>query len=235
LAMEMNPRKRGRYIWPEEAKRLVSRSLRTQDKGSHAVLLHDQLLQLTGFSDHACWRFLARYGVQRPGSGKRKVWDEKVVEFVMEHGYEKAAQKFGCTRKALYALMERQGREVGHCSGHYGLNQLRKLLSVRVDVVKRWINSGLLEAIPVTYGGKPSFVVSDEQLRKFLSRHAGGMFPRRFPEKRIEFLSNFLYDVKHMDLGLLRTRESKKEGEAFRNGEYLTPDSDSYGPSAPDD
>ena len=57
LAMEMNPRKRGRYIWPEEAKRLVARSLRTQDKGSHAVLLHDRLLQLTGFSDPACWRF----------------------------------------------------------------------------------------------------------------------------------------------------------------------------------
>jgi hypothetical protein len=26
---------------------------------------------------------------------------------------------------------------------------LRKLLSVRVEVVKRWINTGLLEAIPV--------------------------------------------------------------------------------------
>jgi hypothetical protein len=42
---------------------------------------------------------------------------------------------------------------------------------------------------------------------------------RRFPEKRAEFLSTYLYDEKHMNLGLLRTRESKKEGEAYR--EYM--------------
>ena len=37
----------------------------------------------------------------------------------------------------------------------------------------------------------------------------------------LEFLSNFLFEGGHAELGLLRTRESKKEGEAFRNGEYL--------------
>ena len=46
---------------------------------------------------------------------------------------------------------------------------------------------------------------------------------RRFPEKRVEFLSNYLYDGKHMNLGLLRTRESKKEGDAFR--EYMSANS----------
>lgn len=222
--MEISSRKVTRYIWSDDAKRLVTRALRVQDKKPHAVLLHSQLEQLTGFSSVACWRFLQRHGIQRPGSGTRKMWDPTLVEFVMEHGYEKAAEKFGCSRKALYSAMQRQQRSVGHCSGHYGLNQLRKLLNVRPETIKHWISAGYLEAIPVTYGGKATFHVSDEQLRRFLTREAGNMLPRRFPEKRVEFLSNYLYNEKHMNLGLLRTRESKKEGDAYR--EYMAAASD---------
>ena len=228
--MEINSRKVTRYIWPDDAKRLVTKALRVQDKKPPAALLHSQLEQLTGFSSAACWRFLQRHGIQRPGSGTRKMWDFTVVEFVMEHGYDRAAQKFGCSKKALYSAMERQQRAVGHCSGHYGLNQLRQLLNVRAETIKHWISAGHLEATPETYGGKPTFVVSDEQLRRFLSREAGNMLPRRFPEKRVEFLSNYLYSEKHMNLGLLRTRESKKEGEAYRNGEFI-PTSEAQAPS----
>src|SRR5258708_5981013 len=108
--------------------------------------------QLTGFSSAACWRFLQRHGIQRPGSGTRKMWDPTIVDFVMEHGYERAAQKFGCSKKALYSAMERQQRAVGHCSGQYGLNQLRQLLNVRAETLKHWISAGHLEATPETYG-----------------------------------------------------------------------------------
>jgi hypothetical protein len=223
--MEINSRKIPRYKWPDNATRLVAKALRANDKKPDAALLHSELEHLTGFSSAACWRFLRRYGIERPGSGTRKTWDDpSIIDFVMEHGYNAAAQKFCCSKKALYSLMERQQRGVGHCSGHYGLNQLRRLLNVRVETLKRWISAGHLEAIPVMHGGKPTFVVSDEQLRRFLSREARNMLPRRFPEKRVEFLSNFLYDGKHMNLGLLRTRESKKEGEAYR--EYMEANSD---------
>lgn len=222
--IEINSRKVTRYIWPDDAKRLVMKANRIQGKKPHALLLHRQLEQLTGFSEDACWRFLERHDIQRPGSGTRKIWDFTLVEFVMEHGYEKAAEKFGCSRKALYSAMQRHQRSIGHCSGHYGLNQLRKLLNVRLETIKHWISAGYLEAIPVTYGGKATFLVSDEQLRRFLMREAGNMLPRRFPEKRVEFLSNYLYNEKHMNLGLLRTRESKKEGDAYREQMEATSD-----------
>jgi hypothetical protein len=221
--MEDQPRKVTRYIWPDEAIRLVRRSLRVPDKPPDAVLLHHQLEQLTGFSSSACWRFLRNNGIQRPGSGKRTLWNpaaiDKVIDYVMEHGYDAAVEKYGCTKRALYCLIHRMERNVGHCSGHFGLNLLRRLLSVRIEVLRRWINDGQLEAIPVNYGGKESFVVSDDQLRQFLSRHAGSMLLRRIPQKRIEFLSEFLYDKSVADLGLLRTRESKKENDAYE--EYM--------------
>ena len=147
------------------------------------------------------------------------MWDPTIVDFVMEHGYERAAQKFGCSKKLSTAQWGDNSVRSATALVKYGLNQLRQLLNVRAETLKHWISAGHLEATPETYGGKPTFVVSDEQLRRFLSREAGNMLPRRFPEKRVEFLSNYLYDGKHMNLGLLRTRESKKEGEAYRNGE----------------
>ncbi|RSL18627.1 hypothetical protein EDE15_4217 [Edaphobacter aggregans] len=219
--METNAGKTIRHKWPREAHRLVQRAVRTTDKTSKAVLLHSQLEELTGHGSHACWRFLQRYGITRPGTGKRRCWDDPgIVDFVMEHGYSAASEKFGCSRKALYSFMQRQQRGIGHCSGQYGLNQLRKLLSVRVETIQYWISAGYLEASQQVYGGKTTYVVSDDQLRRFLTREAANMVPlRRFPEKRAEFLSTYLYDEKHMNLGLLRTRESKKEGEAYR--EYM--------------
>jgi hypothetical protein len=89
-----------------------------------------------------------------------------------------------------------------------------------MEILVGWIKTGVLEATSIMHGGKLTFVVSDDQLRRFLSREARNMLPRRFPEKRVAFLSNYLYDEKHMNLGLLRTRESRKEAKAFEKKEY---------------
>ena len=214
-------KRRTRLIWPEEAKRLVTKAQRSGDPIKNILLLHNQLQQITGFGSRACWNFLDRNGIRRPA--QRIQWDPKIVDFVMEHGYDKAAERFSCDKTLLYKFIQRQNRQVGHCSGQYGLNQLRKLLSVRVSVIEGWIKDNILEATAITFAGKPTWRVSDDQLKRFLADHASGLIrSRRFPEKRVTFLSEYLYDGKHMDLGLLRTRESKKEGEAFRNGEYLT-------------
>lgn len=222
--MEITSRKTNRYIWPDHVKRLVRKAAGCKDKPPNAVLLHNQIEELTGFKSDVCWRFLQRHGIQRPGAGTYRTWDEAmvntVIEYVMEHGYKAASQKFGCSTKSLYCLMHRAGRQVGQCSGQYGLNQLRRLLNVRMEILVGWIKTGVLEATSIMHGGKLTFVVSDDQLRRFLSREARNMLPRRFPEKRVAFLSNYLYDEKHMNLGLLRTRESRKEAKAFEKKEY---------------
>lgn len=209
------------YRWPPEAERLVKKAIQAGASQQNAALLHKGLLTLTGFSDHACWRYLQKHGLKRPGSGKRVQWSPKAVDFVMDQGYDAAVQKFNTSKKAVYRFMQRNERAMGACRGQYSLNQLRKLLKVRTETIGGWIRAGQLEASPFQYGGKETHVVSDEQLRKFLKTYSGDLMPRRLPEKRLEFLSNFLFEGGHAELGLLRTRESKKEGEAFRNGEYL--------------
>ena len=217
---------RKRYMWPEEAHRLARNTQRAAADVEKARELHRHLSEMTGFDPEATWRFLRSYGIQRPLSPRRRALDtEKIVEHVLDYGYDSAMRKFQVSRKYLYNLVYRHGRMVGHNQGGYGLNQLRLLLKVRVETIQSWINMGALEANRVQYGGKQSYVVTDEQLRRFFKLHKekARVIAHRFPAKRVEFLEEFLYDPSHSDLGLLRTRESKKEGEAFRRGEYLSP------------
>ena len=220
--MSETPPRTKPYTWPPEAERIIRRAAQGEASQQNAALLHQKLLTLTGFSDHACWRKLQKHGIRRPGAGKRVQWNPKAVDFVMEQGYDAAVQKFNTSKKAVYRFMQRNQRSMGSCRGQYSLNQLRKLLSVRTETISGWIRAGYLEASPFQYGGKETHIVSDEQLRKFLKTYSGDLMPRRLPEKRLAFLSNFLFEGGHAELGLLRTRESKKEGEAFRNGEYLS-------------
>ena len=154
-----------RYIWPTEAERLVAQGGASQQ---NTALLHQKLLALTGFSHHACWRYLQKFGIKRPGAGKRVQWNPKTVDFVIDQGYDAAVQKFNTSKKAVYRFMQRNERVMGACRGQYNLNQLRKLLSVRTETIGSWIKAGYLEATPFQYGGKETYIVSDDQLRKFL-------------------------------------------------------------------
>lgn len=218
MSMVTPPQKKvARYFWSEDAKRFVQRALKSKNP-IPAALLHNQLQEMTGYNSHVCWRFLDReYDIRRPGAGTRKRWDDdEVVEHAMNHGFAETAKKYGCTMKAVYCAVARKQRLVGHGHGQFSPHQLSKLLNVRYGLILDWIHAGVLEATPVSRGGKDTFLISDEQFRRFLLYATRNLISRRLPTKRIEFLSNYLYEGNHMDLGLLRTRESKKEEEAYR-------------------
>ena len=154
----LNPRggrKAARYVWPEEAHRLAKMSQKSGCDVERAQALHRKLNEMTGFGPEPAWRFLKSYGIHRPHSPRRRAWDvEKVVEYVLENGYDAAMRKFGLSRKYLYNLVHRNSRLVGHNQGGYGLNQLRLLLKVRVETIQSWIRTGALEANSVERGGK---------------------------------------------------------------------------------
>jgi hypothetical protein len=48
------------------------------------------------------------------------------------------------------------------------------------------------------------------------------LITRRWPPYRIKFLEEYVFAPKHAEL--LRTRESKRENDAFDRGEYIDPD-----------
>ena len=107
---EVPPRKPRKYLWPTEAVNIAQKKL-------HPVRLCEELIALTGHEKAACWRFLNKYGVERPGSGSRRSFDpttvESIIEYVSEHSVQAATRRFHCDAKTLYNLIHRRGYT--HC------------------------------------------------------------------------------------------------------------------------
>ena len=216
---EVPPKKPRKYLWPAEAVSIAQ-------KKQHPVRLCEELAALTGYDKAACWRFLKKHGVERPGSGSRRTFDptavESIIEYVSEHGVRAASQRFHCESKTLYNLIHRRGYT------HYGKDQLslREICShfgVRYSKVMSWIEQGLLQAKrEQTRTGKPVYSIEFAALQKFCKEHRSLLITRRWPPHRIKFLEEYVFAPKHAEL--LRTRESKRENDAFDRGEYIDPD-----------
>jgi hypothetical protein len=175
---DVPPRKPRRYLWPEEAVNIAQ-------KKQHPVRLCGELMALTGYDKAACWRFLKKHGVERPGSGSRRTFDpttvESIIEYVSEHGVRAASQRFHCEAKSLYNLIHRRGYT------HYGkdLFSLRQICShfgVRYSKVMSWIEQGLLKAKrEQTRTGRPIYSIEFESLQKFCKEHRNLLITRRWP------------------------------------------------------
>jgi len=207
------PRK---YLWPAEAASIAQRK-------QHPVRLCEELKALTGHDKAACWRFLKKHGIERPGSGSRRSFDpttvESIIEYVSEHSVQAASRRFHCEAKTLYNLIHRRGYT--HCGKDLlSLRQICSYFGVRYCKVMSWIEQGLLEVSrEQTRTGKVIYSIGFEALQKFCKEHRSLLITRRWSPHRIRFLEEYVFAPKHAEL--LRTRESKRENGAFDRGEYL--------------
>ena len=210
---------RERRTWrrfPPEAIEIVH-----QDK--HPVAICEELAALTGKNKRACWDFMARHGIPRPGSVSRQRFDrkrtEELVEYISDHGVQAAALRFGYEAKSLYNLLYRHdntkmSRDV------MTLRELAIHLRMKFTQVRGWVDRGLLKARRHEFrSGGVIYHVDFDELRRFCKKHKDLIITRRSCPSRISFLEEYILAPKHAEL--LKTRESKREGEAFERGEYL--------------
>jgi hypothetical protein len=213
---EPAPQRRRRPVWPPEAGVLVQQK-------KHPSALCAELAALTGNDVRACWRFLNKHGIERPGSKRRTLFDPRTVNNLIdcasENGVQAAAIRFGYEPKTLYNLLYRQertklSRDV--LSLRVVCNQLRVKYRKGVE----WIEQGLLRATRCeSTNGNVSYLIEFDVLQKFCKEHRNLLVTRRTSPSRIRFLEEYIFAPKHAEL--LRTRESKREGEAFERGEYV--------------
>lgn len=203
---EMPSRKYKKYQWPPEAANIAHKKL-------HPVRLCEELQSLTGYDKSACWRFLRKHGVERPGAGSRRSFDqdtvESIIEYVSDHGVPAAAKRFHCDVKSLYNLLHRRG--FTHCSrDQLSLRQICLHLGVRYSKVMSWIEQGMLSAnCERTRAGTPIYSIEFEALQKFCREYRSVLITRRSSPHRIRFLEEYVFAPKHAEL--LHTRESKRE------------------------
>jgi hypothetical protein len=210
------PARTKRRQWPPEAFEIVRRN-------KHPVALCEDLASVTGNDKPACWRFLNKHGVPRPGSASRHKFDlrrtEELVEYISDHGVQAAALRFGYNAKSLYNLLYR--REHTHLSTDaLSLREVCKHLRIKHSQATRWIELGLLKAVRrESRSGAVSYLIEFDALQKFCKERRNLLVTRRSSPNRLRFLEEFVFAPKHAEL--LRTRESKREAEAFERGEYL--------------
>jgi hypothetical protein len=210
------PKRRTWRRWPPEASLLIQQK-------KHPSALCAELAALTGHDERACWRFLNKHGIQRPGSKRRHSFDphtiNNLIEYVCESGVQAAAIRFGCEPKALYNLLYRQER-TKLSRDSLSLRQVCTHLRVKYSKAVEWIEQGLLTATRhESKTGSVSYLIEFEALRRFCKEHRNLLITRRSSPNRIRFLEEYIFAPKHAEL--LRTRESKREAEAFGRGEYL--------------
>jgi hypothetical protein len=197
------------YRWPAEALSIAQR------KCNPAALCAD-LARLTGYDERACWKFLERHGVRRPGSTSRTSFSERLVERIVEystdHGIQACSTRFNLPRKTIYNLLYRQEMTC-RSRDFFTMREVCRHLSVREGTVLGWIEAGLLTAEQSTRcDGRVVYAFSHEALTKFCKEGRELLLKRRWPERRLEFIREYIFAPKHADL--LDSRECKRAREA---------------------
>lgn len=210
------PKRRTWLHWPAEAIGIAK-------KNRHPAALCEELAALSGHNRRACWRFLKKYGVRSPGTRARRQFDPRtinsVIEYVSEHGVQAASVRFGYDPKTLYNLLYRQDH-TKLSKDSLSLRQVCTHLGVKYTKAMNWIERGLLDAERrESRTGAVSYQIEFEALQKFCKEHRSLLITRRSSPSRIRFLEEYVFAPKHAEL--LKTRESKREAEAYERGEYL--------------
>jgi hypothetical protein len=214
--IDPTPKRRTWRQFPPEAIEILR-----QDK--HPVAICEALAALTGKNKRACWGFMNRHGIQRPGSASRHKFDRKrtdeLVEYISDHGVHAAALRFGYDVKSLYNLLYRQ-EHTRLSTDAMSLREVCVHLRIRHSQATQWIELGLLKAVPrESRTGAVTYLIEFDALQKFCREHRNLLVTRRSSPHRIRFLEEYVFAPKHAEL--LRTRESKREAAAFERGEYL--------------
>ncbi len=210
------PQRRAWRRFPPEAVEIMRQN-------KHPVAICEELAALTGKNERACWGFMTRHGIQRPGSASRHNFDPKktdeLVEYISDHGVHSAALRFGYDAKSLYNLLYRR-EHTNLSTDAMSLREVCAHLRIRHGQATRWIELGLLKAVRRESGsGVVSYLIEFDALKKFCREHRNLLVTRRSSPNRLRFLEEFVFAPKHAEL--LRTRESRREAEAFERGEYL--------------
>lgn len=185
-----NPKRRSWLRWPPEALEILRQN-------KNPVAICEELASLTGKSKRACWTFMTRHGIQRPGSATRRTFDrktcDKLVEYIANHGVHAAAEKFGYKTKSLYNLLYRQ-EHTKMSRNTMTLRQFAVHLRMRFSQVRGWVERGLLRAERHEFrSGAATYLIKFEELLRFSKKHPALLLTSRSCPGRLRFLEEFLF------------------------------------------
>lgn len=222
--MSLEPRKKGSHsFWCPEARFLVSnhveavRSHRIEEQAqrSEAQKLITNLVELTGNSRQACWRFARRYGVKKKKAYKE--WtrsdQQRLLDLIAVNPPIEVAKLMRRSPGSIRAMLHRLGASAQMGRDWFTTYTLAEALHVRAAEVQRWIQKGWLKARTVETGRLKKEIIYAEDFADFCKRYRAIVVGHRLNTDRLDFVHNFVFPPSHVEL--LPVRESKKERAAY--------------------
>lgn len=222
--MSLEPRKKGSHcVWCPEARVLVSsyvdavrsRRMEEQAQRSEAQKLITKLVEITGNSRQACWRFIRRHGVKKKKTYKE--WtrpdQQRLLNLIAVNPPIEVARIMRRSPGSVRAMLHRLGASAQMGRDWFTIYTLAEALHVRATEVQRWIQQGWLKARSVETGRLKKQIIYAEDFAEFCKRYRGIVVGHRLNTERLDFVHNFVFPPSHAEL--LPVRESKKERAAY--------------------
>ena len=211
---DLKPRKKARaFKWSQAARDAVRANINAS--GAELNRLITMISQETGNPRDACLRFARQLGVNAKRPYRR--WSKREqaeLEHLLElYPVRTVAIKLRRQIHQIYGMCRRIGISAKARKESLSMYALARLLHKRPQIVRRWIESGALQAENEGTANVPRHMVSQDSLRRFCQDHPELIAGDRISQERLKFIFEYVFPRPHNDL--LPVRESKKERAAY--------------------
>ncbi len=200
------------FKWSQTARDIVRANLDV--KGPELSDLITRLAKQTGNPRDACLRFARQLGLKAKRTYRRWSLKEKVkLEDLLDvHKVRETAILLRRSPDQLYSIMHRLGIS-GKTGSSLSVYKVAEYLHKRPATVRKWIDSGALEAPNEGTEEVPRFMITFDALKRFHRKHGGLIDASRVDRRRFQFLLESVFPS--LSKEHLSTRKSKKEQMAY--------------------
>ncbi len=205
-------RKPRMFKWSQTARDIVRANLDV--KGPELRDLITRMVEVTGNPRDACLRFARQIGLKamrtyRRWSPKEK---EKLEDLLDVHRVRETAILLRRSPDQLYSMMHCLGIS-GKSGSSLSVYKVAEYLHKRPATVRKWIDSGALEAPNEGTEEVPRYMITFDALKRFHRKHGGLIDASRVDRRRFQFLLESVFPS--LSKEHLSTRNSKKEQMAY--------------------
>ena len=213
------------FRWPGTARELVRTYLKsapTQASGEGGLdaqmrlrALITRIAAVSGNPRGACWRFARQLGVTSKRSYRQwtQTEQQKLLDLIASHSLGEVTTLLRRSPTSVRSMLHRLGASACMGQDWFTKHALAEALHIRVEVVQKWIDCGLLKCRIVGTNGLQRQIIDAADFCDFCKQHRGEIVGNRLNSERLNFVQNFVFPPSHVEL--LPVREAKKERAAY--------------------
>src|SRR5579864_5189953 len=222
--MSLEVRRKGSHShWSPDARQLVlthvaavrNHGIEEHSQRTELRKLIDSLVDLTGNSRQACWRFVRHHGIKKKEPYKE--WtspdQQRLLKLIAVNPPTEVAKMMRRSPGSVRAMLHRLGASAQMGRDWFTIYTLAEALHIRPAEVQRWIERGWLKARTVETGRLKKEIIYADDFAEFCKQYRRLVVGNRLNTERLDFVHNFVFPPSHAEL--LPVRESKKERAAY--------------------